>query len=61
MYSFLYPCRLYQDTGFRVRVKYAVGNVKHMKIVKDKCRLGADNFVCRIFRTCGLCIFDIFL
>jgi flagellar biosynthesis chaperone FliJ len=89
MYSFPYPCRLYQDTGyqgynpegviifqpikkprvsdlteeekaynreissFRVRVEHAIGSVKHMRIVKDECRLRADNFVQRIFKTCA--------
>ena len=89
LYSFPYPCRLYQDTGyqgykpegvvifqpikkpkgrdltkeekeynkeissFRVRVEHAIGSVKRMRIVKDECRLRADNFVHRIFRTCA--------
>lgn len=89
MYSFPYPCVLYQDTGyqgykpervvvvqpvkkskgkeltaeekeynkqvssFRVRVEHAIGSVKFMRIVKDECRLRANNFVKRIFRTCA--------
>ena len=89
MYSFPYPCQLYQDTGyqgykpdgvaifqpvkkprggkltmeekehnrgissFRVRVEHAIGSVKRMRIAKDECRLRADNFVQRIFRTCA--------
>jgi hypothetical protein len=89
MYSFPYPCRLYQDTGyqgykpegvvivqpikkpqgrelsveekeynrnissFRVRVEHAIGSVKRMRIVKEECRLRADNFVQRIFKTCA--------
>ena len=89
MYSFPYPCQLYQDSGyqgykpegvvifqsrkkprggklsveekeynreissFRVRVEYAIGSVKRMKIVKNECRLRADNFVQRIFKTCA--------
>jgi hypothetical protein len=89
MYSFPYPCHLYQDTGyqgykpegvtifqpikkpkgrdlteeekeynrkissFRVRVEHAIGSVKHMRIVKDECRLRANNFVQRIFCSCA--------
>ena len=89
MYSFPYPCQLYQDTGyqgykpegvviyqpvkkprggeltveekehnreissFSVRVEHATGSVKRMRIVKDECRLRADNFVQRIFKTCA--------
>jgi len=89
MYSFPYPCLLYQDTGyqgykpegvvvfqptkkprgrgltaeekeynrnissFRIRVEHAIGSVKRMRIVKDECRLRADNFVQRIFKTCA--------
>ena len=89
MYSFPYPCLLYQDTGyqgykpegvvifqpkkkppgkertpedkeynrqissFRVRVEHVIGSAKRMRIVKDECRLRADNFVGRIFRTCA--------
>jgi hypothetical protein len=89
MYSFPYPCRLYQDTGyqgykpegvvisqpikkprgreltaeekeynrkissFRVRVEHVIGSVKHMRIVKDECRLRAGSFIQRIFRTCA--------
>jgi hypothetical protein len=40
-------------SSFRVRVEHAIGSVKHMRIVKDECRLSADNFVRRIFRTCA--------
>jgi hypothetical protein len=40
-------------SSFRVRVEHATGSVKHMRIVKDECRLRADNFVRRIFRTCA--------
>lgn len=89
MYSFPYPCLLYQDSGyqgynpeavvvvqpvkkskgkelsaeekehnkkvssFRIRVEHAIGSVKFMRIVKDECRLRANNFVKRIFRTCA--------
>ena len=89
MYSFPYPCQLYQDTGyqgyrpegvtvfqpikkprgrdltseekeynrkissFRVRVEHTIGSAKHMRIVKDECRLRANNFVQRIFSTCA--------
>ena len=89
MYSFPYPCHLYQDTGyqgynpegvtvfqpikkhrgrdltleekeynrkissFRVRVEHTIGSVKHMRIVKDECRLRANNFVQRIFSCCA--------
>jgi hypothetical protein len=88
MYSFPYPCTLYQDTGyqgfrpdgvatvqpikkpkgrklteqekefnrqvssFRVRVEHAIGSAKRMRIVKDECRLRANNFVGRVFKTC---------
>jgi hypothetical protein len=40
-------------SSFRVRVEHAIGSVKHMRIVKDECRLRTDNFVRRIFRTCA--------
>jgi len=40
-------------SSFRVRVEHAIGSVKHMRIVKDECRLRTDNFVQRIFRTCA--------
>jgi hypothetical protein len=89
LYSFPYPCVLYQDTGyqgfrpngvtvvqpvkkpkgrelslqekefnrqvssFRVRVEHAIGSAKRMRIVKDECRLRANNFVRRIFKTCA--------
>jgi hypothetical protein len=89
MYSFPYPCVLYQDTGyqgykpeevrieqpvkkpkgreltaeekegnrkiasFRIRIEHAIGSAKRMRIVKDECRLRADNFVERIFITCA--------
>jgi hypothetical protein len=89
MYSFPYPCVLYQDTGyqgykpngvrieqpvkkpmgreltaeekegnrkiasFRIRIEHATGSAKRMRIVKDECRLRANNFVERIFKTCA--------
>ena len=40
-------------SSFRVRVEHAIGSVKFMRIVKDECRLRADSFVNRIFRTCA--------
>lgn len=40
-------------SSFRVRVEHAIGSVKHMRIVKDECRLRTDKFVQRIFRTCA--------
>jgi hypothetical protein len=40
-------------SSFRVRVEHTIGSVKYMRIVKDECRLRADNFVQRIFRTCA--------
>jgi len=40
-------------SSFRVRVEHAIGSAKHMRIVKDECRLRADNFVRRIFCTCA--------
>jgi len=38
---------------FRVRVEHTIGSAKHMRIVKDECRLRANNFVQRIFCTCA--------
>jgi hypothetical protein len=38
---------------YRIRVEHAIGSVKHMRIVKDECRLRAGNFVYRIFKTCA--------
>jgi len=32
-------------SSFRVRVEHAIGSTKHMRIVKDECRLRANNFV----------------
>ena len=40
-------------SSFRVRVEHVIGSVKRMRIVKDECRLRANNFVQRIFRTCA--------
>lgn len=40
-------------SAFRVRVEHAIGSTKRMRIVKDECRLRADNFVGRIFKTCA--------
>lgn len=39
-------------SSFRIRVEHAIGSIKHMRIVKDECRLRAENFVQRIFKTC---------
>ena len=36
----------------RVRVEHAIGSAKFMRIVKDECRLRANQFVERIFTTC---------
>ena len=40
-------------SSFRVRVEHAIGSIKFMRIVKDECRLRANNFVKRIFKTCA--------
>lgn len=40
-------------SSFRVRVEHAIGSTKRMRIVKDECRLRADNLVGRIFKTCA--------
>jgi len=40
-------------SSFRVRVEHAIGSIKFMRIVKDECRLRANNFVRRIFKTCA--------
>ena len=40
-------------SSFRVRVEHTIGSVKYMRIVKDECRLRADDFVKKIFRTCA--------
>jgi hypothetical protein len=40
-----------QVASFRIRVEHAIGSAKRLRIVKDECRLGADNFVNRIFKT----------
>lgn len=37
----------------RVRVEHAIGSAKFMRIVKDKCRFRADQFVEHIFTTCA--------
>ena len=37
----------------RVRVEHAIGSVKFMMIVKDECRLRANQFVERIFAICA--------
>ena len=37
----------------RVRVEHAIGSVKFMRIVKDECRLRANQFVERIFPICA--------
>jgi len=39
-------------SSFRVRVEHTTGSAKHMRIVKDECRLRANNFVQRIFSIC---------
>ncbi|MDR2511346.1 MAG: transposase family protein, partial [Bacteroidales bacterium] len=39
--------------SFRIRVEHAIGNAKVMRIVKDECRLRANNFVKRILRACA--------
>jgi hypothetical protein len=40
-------------SSFRVRVEHAIGSIKRMRIVKDQCRLRANCFVQRIFKTCA--------
>jgi hypothetical protein len=37
--------------SFGIRMEHAMGSAKRMRIVKDECRLRADNFVGRIFKT----------
>jgi hypothetical protein len=39
--------------SFRIRVEHAIGSAKHMRIVKDECRLRANDFVKRIFKSCA--------
>ena len=39
-------------SSFRIRVEHAIGSAKYMRIVKDECRLRANSFVERIFKTC---------
>ncbi|MBD5357588.1 MAG: transposase family protein, partial [Bacteroides sp.] len=33
----------------RIRVEHAIGGAKRLRIVKDECRLRANNYVGRIF------------
>jgi hypothetical protein len=40
-------------SSVRVRVEHVIGSIKIMRIVKDECRLRADKFVNKIFRTCA--------
>ena len=40
-------------SAFRIRVEHAIGSVKRMRIVKDECRLRANDFVNRIFIACA--------
>jgi hypothetical protein len=40
-------------SSYRIRVEHTIGSAKRMRIVKDECRLRANNFVSRIFRTCA--------
>jgi hypothetical protein len=42
-----------QVASFRIRVEHAIGSAKRLRIVKDECRLRANNFVNRIFKTCA--------
>ncbi|MDR2119003.1 MAG: transposase family protein, partial [Tannerellaceae bacterium] len=42
-----------QIASFRIRVEHAIGRDKHLRIVKDECRLRANNFVKRIFVICA--------
>jgi hypothetical protein len=37
--------------SFRIRIEHAIGSTKVMRIVKDECRLRANDFVKRILRT----------
>lgn len=39
-------------SSVRVRIEHAIGSAKLMRIVKDECRLRANNFVEKIFATC---------
>lgn len=40
-------------SSFRIRVEHAIGSTKHMRIIKDECRLRRNEFTKRIFRTCA--------
>ena len=40
-------------SSFRVRIEHAIGSIKFMRIVKDECRLRANNFAKRILKTCA--------
>jgi hypothetical protein len=40
-------------SSFRIRVEHTIGSSKFMRIVKDECRLRANNFVGRIFKICA--------
>lgn len=39
-------------SAIRVRIEHVIGSAKVMRIVKDECRLRANNFVENIFSTC---------
>jgi hypothetical protein len=39
--------------SFRIMVEHTIGSAKRMRIVKDECRLRANNFVKRIFKSCA--------
>lgn len=40
-------------SSFRIRVEHTIGSTKFMRIVKDECRLRANNFPYEIYRTCA--------
>ena len=40
-----------QVASFGIRREHAIGSVKHLRILKEECRLRAGNFVKRIFKT----------
>jgi hypothetical protein len=40
-------------SSFRVRIEHVIGSAKYMRIAKDECRLRANEFPHKIFRTCA--------
>jgi hypothetical protein len=42
-----------QIVFLELRIEHAIGSAKHLRIVKDECKLRANNFVKRIFVICA--------